>query len=442
MNRTLFPFRPAALLLAAALSFPLLAGCYPKSDPSQRAEVPVPVRLAKPQVGDVTGYYKTTGHTDVTPVLISPRVRGTLEEICFEPGDIVNEGDVLFKIEQFDYKMKVDNANADCYIAKAQFDLANSEYQRQLNMDAKGPGVTTKEDVERAKAVLEERRGKVESTRVALEQAKKDLERTTITAPCRGKINKADVAVGDLLDGTVGTPQPLTTIMSMDPMYVYFQITDAEFNEIYSHVLGLVKKTMGDKYDPSQPINAKQMVQFLEENNIAQSLEVVMRLPNEPEGEYPHSGMITYSENTADRNTGTITMRAEFPNPAYEIFPGMICNVRVKADTIPNAVLVEEKALCYDLSDTYVWVLDDSGRPRKQLVEIGGEFDPSMRLVTKGLTGGETYIVDGIQQVRSGCLIQDADAQPKPADAAEAPAQTDAPPAAETPAASDQQSAQ
>ena len=150
---------------------------------------------------------------------------------------------------------------------------------------------------------LEERRKK------EIEQAKKDLERTTITAPCRGKINKADVAVGDLLDGTVGTPQPLTTIMSMDPMYVYFQITDAEFNEIYAHVLGLVKKTMGDKYDPSQPINAKQMVQFLEENNIAQSLEVVMRLPNEPEGEYPHSGMITYSENTADRNTGTITLR-------------------------------------------------------------------------------------------------------------------------------------
>lgn len=245
MNRTFIrPNLRAALVLTAALLLPLFTGCYTKDEAKAPSETPVTVRLAKPLVGDVADYYKTTGHTDVTPVLISPRVRGNLEEICFEPGDIVNEGDVLFKIEQFDYKAKVDNANAECYIAKAQFDRAESEYQRQVNMDAKGPGITTKEDVERAKAALEEARGRVKSTQVALEQAKKDLERTTITAPCRGKINKAEAAVGDLLDGTIGTPQALTTIMSMDPMYVYFQITDAEFNALYSHLLGLVRETL------------------------------------------------------------------------------------------------------------------------------------------------------------------------------------------------------
>ena len=435
MNRTVIrPSLRAALILASAALLPFFAGCYPKTETKAPSETPVTVRLAKPLVGNAANYYKTTGHTDITPVLISPRVRGNLEEICFEPGDIVSEGDVLFKIEQFDYKVKVDNAEADCYIARAQFDRAESEYQRQVNMDAKGPGITTKEDVERAKAQLEEARGRIESTRAALEQAKKDLERTTITAPCRGKINKSEAAVGDLLDGTVGTPKALTTIMSMDPMYVYFQITDAEFNALYSHLLGLVKETLGDQYDPSRPLDTKELVQTLERNNIAQSIEVEMRLPSEPEGEYPHKGTINYSENTADRNTGTITLRGEFPNPTYEIFPGMICNVRVKAEDIPNAVLVEEKAVCHDLSDTYVWVLDDNGRPRKQLIEIGGEFDPAMRLVTKGLTGGETYIVDGIQQVRSGCLIQDADAQPKQTDAA--------PPASDASAASDQQSAQ
>ena len=410
MNRTVIrPNLRAALVLTAAVLLSLFAGCYPKAETKAPSETPVTVRLAKPQVGGVAETYETTGHTDTTPVSISPRVRGTLEEICFEPGAIVNEGDVLFKIEQFDYKVKVDTANADGYIAKANFDLAQAEYDRQLSMDARGPGITTKEDVEKAKAALEEARGEVESARVALEQAKKDLERTVIKAPCRGKINKAEVAVGDLLDGTSGTPVVLTTIASMDPMYVYFQISDSEFNKLYTGLLELVKKTLGDAYDPSKPFDTKQATQILEEHNIEMPVKFVMRLPGDPEGEYPHEGVITYSENTANRNTGTMTMRAEVANADYAIFPGLICNVRIIGDEIPGAVTIQEKAVCHDLSDTYVWVLDNNGRPRKQLIQTGKIFDSGMCLVTSGLTGGETYITDGILQVRSGCLIQEAD---------------------------------
>ena len=410
MNRTVIrPDLRAALLLTAALLLSLFTGCYPKTETKAPSEAPVTVRLAKPQVGGVTEIYETTGHTDTTPVLISPRVRGTLEEICFEPGAIVNEGDVLFKIEQFDYKVKVDTANADCYIAKAEFDRAQAEYNRQVNMDAKGPGITTKEDVEKAKAALESARGKVESTRVALEQAKKDLERTVIYAPCRGKINKADVEVGDLLDGTTGTPVVLTTIVSMDPMYVYFQISDSEFNKLRTELLELAKKTLGDAYDPSKPLDTKQMGQILEEHKIEMPIKFMMHMPGDPEGEYPHEGVITYSENTANRNTGTMTMRAEVANADYTIFPGMICNVRITGDDVPGAVTIQEKAVCHDLSDTYVWVLDANGRPRKQLIETGKTFDSGMCLVTSGLTGDETYITDGILQVRSGCLIQEAD---------------------------------
>ncbi|MBR6481003.1 MAG: hypothetical protein IKT12_04815, partial [Thermoguttaceae bacterium] len=149
--------------------------------------------------------------------------------------------------------------------------------------------------------------------------------------------------------------------------------------------------------------------QILEEHKIEMPIKFMMRIPGDPEGEYPHEGTITYSENTANRNTGTITMRAEVANADYTIFPGMICNVRITGDDVPGAVTIQEKAVCHDLSDTYVWVLDANGRPRKQLIETGKTFDSGMCLVTSGLTGDETYITDGILQVRSGCLIQEAD---------------------------------
>lgn len=430
MNRTCFhPNLPTAFLLLSVIFLSFATGCYSKKETGRRSEMPVTVRLAKPQVGDVTQVYEMTGHTDATLVTVSPRVRGTLEEICFEPGNIVDEGDVLFKIEQFDYKSRVDNANAECYIARARFDKAQADYNRQVEMDAKGPGITTKDELERAKALLEESRGNIEMTRVKLEQAKKDLERTTITSPCRGKINKSDPSVGDLIDGTVGTPRPMTTIMSMDPLYVYFEISDSEFNEFNAKHIDLVRQALGDRYDPSTPLSNKQIVQVLEEYDIQTSLEFEMRLPGEPEGEFPHKGKITYGENRINLDTGTITLRAEIPNPDYALFPGQICSVRVKGDVIPNAILVEEKALCYDLSDTYIWALDSEGRPYKQLIEAGQRFDGNKRLVTSGLTGDETYIVEGFQSVRSGCAIQDADASP----AADAPPGTDTQPGAEQP---------
>ena len=116
--------------------------------------------------------------------------------------------------------------------------------------------------------------------------------------------------------------------------------------------------------------------------------------------------------------------------------PGAGSDVRITGDDVPGAVTIQEKAVCHDLSDTYVWVLDANGRPRKQLIETGKTFDSGMCLVTSGLTGDETYITDGILQVRSGCLIQEAD---DAGDAAGTAAPDGTAPAAEPQAAAPQQ---
>lgn len=397
-----------AVLFVPALLIALISGCYPKQDKSQKAVTPkVTVRLATADVSDVQNVFETTGRTARVPIKVVPRVRGTLEEVNFKPGDIVEEGAVLYKIEEFDYKAAVDRAEADCEITQAQFDKAQSDYNRQLGMKAKGPGITTDDDVEKAKAQLEEAKGNVKAAHVRLEQAKKDLERTVIKSPCRGKINETKVEAGTLVDGSAGTEVLLTTIMPMDPMYVYFEITDTEFGHLTEKLLQEVKEVLGDKYDPSVPISNQNLNTLLEENELESEIEFEMRLPSDPPGEFPHKGRITYFENNVNRNTGTITLRGSIENAEYRVFPGYICKVRIPGEIIPGAVLVEEKALCYDLSDTYLWVIGGDGKPYRQLVTAGKQYGLDKRIITAGLKGGEKYVIDGTQYVQSGCEIEE-----------------------------------
>ena len=399
------------LVCALATVCGAVAGCYPKADTTtETKEPPVTVKLAKVEVSNIQNYYITSGRTDVDPINIVPRVRGRLEEINFNPGDIVKEGDVLYKIEDFDYKNRVSTAKANCDIARAQAAKAKADYDRQVGLNEKGKGFTTQEDIDRTKALLAEAIAHVSSTDANLDLANKELERTVITAPCTGKINRTNIEVGNLVDGSIGIPEPLTTIMPMDPMYVYFEITDAEFAEHYKGIINTIHKIGKENdpnYDPTVPLANRKIEALLKEYGIEDVVKFHMGLPSDPAGEYPYEGLINYNENKVDRNTGTVTMRGEIANPDYMIYPGYICRICVPTATIENAVLVEEKAICRDLSDIYVWTLDGSGKPQKTLVTLGGEYGQSKRIILSGLSGGESYIVEGTEKVRTGCDIKE-----------------------------------
>ena len=397
----------AILALSAVISVLLTSvGCYPKPETAAAVSRPVPVRTATVEKRDVQTFFLTTGRTDADPVKIVPRVRGYIEEVCFKPGDIVSEGDILYRIEDFDYQNDVAEAQADLDIAVANEAKTKADYDRETTLKEKGQGFSTQADLDRTLALWHEATGKVSAAKAALAQAQKDLERTVIKSPVHGKINRTEVEKGNLVDGTIGTPTVLTTVMPMNPIYVYFEITDSTFAQLYKNIIETLKAALGEDFDSNAAYDNQDIDAVLKEQGIERVVKFELGLPSDGEGVYPFSGLITYNENQIARNTGSITLRGEIANPDYMIYPGYICKVRVPGKVRTDAVLVKEKAICFDLSDVYVWVLDDKGTAQKRIVTLGSQ-DGDSRIIESGLSGGETYILDGTQNVRAGSTVQE-----------------------------------
>ena len=421
----------SALLIVTTL------GCSAKQPPATEQPA-VPVRLAKVEKRGVQLYKYFTGITGADPIVIVPRIRGYIEKVCFYPGDIVEEGDILYEIEKFDYENDLETANAKYKIALAEAAKAKADYDREQELQSKGAGFTTQADLDRTRAIWDGSQANVESTLASVSEAKKQLERCTIKAPKRGKINRTEIEVGNLVDGSGSNPPTLTTIMPMDPIYVYCQITDSVFDSINNQIMDVVKTKLGEKYKENYPYDNKTITEIFKAEGVAQSISFEMGLLSDEKEEigenaYPYKGLINYNENSVDVATGTVTVRGEIPNSNYMIYPGYICNIRISGQEISDARLVEEKAICYDLNEVYIWILDEQGRPKKQIITIGEQLDAKTRIVQSGLEGGETYVVDGTQKVREGCNITEAKDE-APAESAPAAAEPAAAPAENAPA--------
>ena len=394
-------FAPAALLP--------ISGCYEKPVVQTKAPV-VPVRLATAQKQDVQTWRYFTGKTGVDPIVIVPRIRGYLEEICFAPGDVVEKGDTLFKIEQFDYKNQVEQAQANLTIAEANKARAQADYDREANLLKKGEGFTTQSDIDKTKAVLADAVAKISLQKAILAEAEKQLERTIIKSPVRGKMSRNLIEKGNLVDGTTGNPPELATLMAMDPMFVYFQVTDAEFIYIQKNILSEIKKKLGPKYGETTPYDNHAIAEIVKKEKIEDIIHFDMQLLSEKtdtDNKFPYHGYIDYNDNYIDVTTGTNTVRGRFSNANFQVFPGILCRVRLAGEFLKGAILVQEKAICRDLNDKFLWVLDEQKKPRKQTVQTGELLENGLRVITSGLKEGDVYVLDGVQKVRVGVEIQE-----------------------------------
>ncbi|MBQ3333858.1 MAG: efflux RND transporter periplasmic adaptor subunit, partial [Thermoguttaceae bacterium] len=218
------------LSMLAPLFALALSGCYEKPNTAEAKRPPVPVVLATAEKQDIRITVRLTGKTNTDPVKIVPRVRGYIESINFKPGDIVKEGDILYEIEKFDYQNKLDVAIASRDRCVADVENTKADYDRDLALQQQGQGFTTQADIDRDKALFDEAKANLASAEADIEMAKKELERCTIKATVTGLISRTKIAEGNMVDGTSGTETVLTDIAPMDPMYVYFQITDSVFN--------------------------------------------------------------------------------------------------------------------------------------------------------------------------------------------------------------------
>lgn len=361
--------RLAAVAAVAAFTAHL-AGCDASGADAQQSPPPPPeVSVAEVPFRSLNDWEEFTGRLEaVRSVEVRPRVGGYIETVGFEEGSRVEAGQVLFRIDERPFRAQVERLTAERERARAQLALTTSNQERAARLLAENAisreefdGLTTAESI--ASAEL----GAVEA---ALNAAQLDLEFTTVTAPIDGRVSSARVTAGNL----VNSETLLTTLVSDDPIYAYF---DADEQSYLEYVTG---------QDPAA----------------ARSAQVYVGLINE--AGFPHEGHLDFLDNQVDPASGTIRARAVLPNADGRFTPGLFARIKLVSPTSRTVALVDDRAIGTDLDRKYVLVLDDENVAQYRGVQTGRAID-RLRVVTDGLEPGDRVIVNGLQRVRPGAPV-------------------------------------
>jgi RND family efflux transporter MFP subunit len=373
---------PSVLAVAAILA--ILPGCRraesAKVDAAKNA--PPEVRVAQPVEGEVTDYEDFTGRADaMKSVEVRARVTGYLDAVHFEDGSEVKEGELLFEIDPRPYQAELDRTEATYAQAEARMRNAETEYQRTSALLKRGS--VTREEFQMTTDALAEARAGVGIQRAARDLAKLNLEFTKVRAPISGRISRRMVDPGNLVQADTTM---LTTIVSLDPVYVYFDIDERT-------VLRL-RRLVG-------------------EGKIASRREAKLpfRVALADEEGFPREGTIDFSDNRIDPSTGTLQARGVIENPKPHVLsPGLFLRVRLPIGVPYRAVMIAEQALGSDQGRKYLYVVNDRNEAEFRPVEVG-PLREGLRVIEKGLKPGERVVVSGLQRLRPGAKVV-----PKPAE--------------------------
>ncbi len=364
--------RPTNSTVVLSLPLALLfTGCG--GDDGPRFAAPQ-VTVAQPVRRDVTPFVEFTGTTrSIASAEVRARVSGRLESMAFTPSSVVNEGDLLFVIEREQYQAARDEADAGLRAAKAQLALAESDLER-IRMARESEAVS-EQDLDRAVAQRDQAEARVLSAQAQLTVAELNYSYTLVRSPIKGQVSRRLVDIGNLVGGTEQTL--LTTVNAMQPIFVYFEAPERT-------VLTMLSLREADSLAGGQPDTTYA--------SVATAIDST----------FPHKGIIDYIDNTVDPTTGTIQIRAVLPNEDMKLFPGLFVRVRIPARPVRDAILVDERAIGTDLGGKYVYLVGDSSVVDQRYVTIGYTTDDGMALITQGLDGTETYIVNGMLRARPG----------------------------------------
>ena len=373
--RSVVPFSFAALAIVSAAV--LLSGCTSEADTASIAP-PVEVSVAAALERNVTQWDEFTGRLEaVESVEVRPRVTGYIESVNFAEGSLVRKGDLLFVIDPRPYRAELAKAEAELTRATARVELAESDVARSEKL--RQIKAVSQEEFDQRLNAAREARANVGAAEAAVDAAKLNLEFTRITAPISGRISKAAVTAGNLVSGGSSQSTLLTTVVSVDPIYVTFEGDE----QVYLKYHELSQR--GAKQFGSERPNGVQM-----------------GLANE-QG-YPHAGSIVFVDNQIDPRTGTIRARAAFDNKDGYFTPGLFARVKMLGHDSFKAVLVDDRAIGTDQSQKFVLVVDGDNKVAYRTVKVGRIAD-GLRIVTEGLAPGESVVVNGLQRVRPGAVI-------------------------------------
>jgi multidrug efflux system membrane fusion protein len=365
-----------------AIVLTALAGCQTK--PPVLAELPPPeVTVSKPIDQEVTDYFSTfSGRTEAKEeVDVRAQVSGYIVKINFVDGQEIKKGDLLVEIDPRPYQAALDKALADvardqAQVVKTKADLARSEKLLPS-------GAISREDYDQQIAARDMADAQLQAANAAVRDAQLNLEFTKITAPIPGRISRARITAGNLIQAGMGGSSVLTTIVSTDPMYVYFDIDE--------HTM-LLSQQMA--IEEGQNPNAAHIKD--------RKIPVEINLANE-EG-FPHKGIIDFVENKVDSSTGTIRARGVFDNSTRYLTPGLFVRVRVPSSDPHQALLVAESALGTDRDKKFLLVVDKDDVAQYHQVRLGSP-QGDLRVVEAGIKPDDLIIVNGIQRVRPGMKV-------------------------------------
>jgi multidrug efflux system membrane fusion protein len=375
ISKNFLPPALAILALAALTAF-LATGCnrgeaHPKMTPPAVTVAPV-------EKQELVEWDEFTGRTEpIEMVEVRPRVSGHIQEVRFESGKLVKKGDVLFVIDPRWHQAEYDRRHADYEQAKIHLENAEREANRTGQLLA-NRAIST-EEAEAREARFKEAKAALLAAQAARDTAKLDLDYTEIRAAIDGRVSRALVTAGNYVSGIPGAASVLTTIVSVDPMYVY---ADVDENSLLK-------------------FNALAQAQKLEGSSDGK-VPVELQLADE-EG-FAHRGYIESFDNKLDPNTGSILLRAIFPNKDERIVPGLFARIRVPLSDRHPALLVEERAIGTDQGQKYVLSLSSSNTVEYRAVKLGPDVN-GKRIIRTGLAAGEQIVVNGLQRVRPGMPV-------------------------------------
>jgi multidrug efflux system membrane fusion protein len=337
------------------------------------APPPPPVSVAAVVTKQVTEHNEFSGRIEaVESAEIRARVRGTVEAIHFKPGSMVKKGDLLFTIDPRAYQAEMLRGEAAAAGSAARAELARTELERSKRLLA--DNAIAQRDFDERAANARQLDAAARADLAAVSSAKLNVEYSAVRAPFSGRIGKAEVTIGNLVDGNV----VLTSVVSVDPVYVSFDGDETTY-------LALGPAARGG----------------------ASAVKVHLGLANETG--FPREGRLDFVDNRIDPTSSSVRMRAIVDNKNGTLTPGLFARVQIGAEAnSTSSVLIQDAAVGTDQNRKYVYVLGEGNKAEYRVVELGQSID-GLRVARSGLKPGERIVVNGLQRVRPGAPVTPQD---------------------------------
>jgi multidrug efflux system membrane fusion protein len=362
-------------LLAGVVSLGMVAGCNqgPPAAPQKKAPEVV---VTTPITAEVADYQDFTGRLDaLKTVEIRARVSGFVMSAPFKEGDLVHEGDLLFQIDPRTYQATYDQTKANVAQAIADRNLQEKNTYRAKRMIESRS--IAQEDYDTTLATYEKSKATVGSVEAARDIAKLYLDFTHVTAPLSGRISRRLVDPGNLI---IADTTPLTTIVSDNPLYAYFDVDERTYLELMESTDSKQSSWLSGAQFP-----------------------VMMRLANEEE--FTHKGNVNFIDNRVNATTGTIRMRGVFENPAGVLKAGLFVRIRLPIGKPYQGIMISGEALQSDQGKKYVFIVNKDNKVKYRQVTVGQEIN-GLSVIKKGLSPGDRVIISGMQRVRAEMEVQ------------------------------------